>query len=94
MTGEFTRQVGGDGGRVPESWIGDDVLVLLDPNAKMGLFPPQPGQELTVTLAGVSTEGALLTHQFTSPNTGDTQRIGNVFYPWNSIRRIRQVELP
>jgi hypothetical protein len=43
-------------------------------------------------LAGVSSEGALLTHQFTDPNTGGTQREGNVFYPWGSILRIRQVE--
>ena len=64
----------GDRGRVPESWVGKDVLVLLDPDAKAGLLPPQPGQELTVTLAGVGAEGALLTHQFTDPNTGGTQR--------------------
>lgn len=94
MVGEFTRQFSEGSGRVPESWVGEDVLVLLDPDAKVGLLPPQPGQELTVTLAGVSSEGALLTHQFTDPNTEGTQRVGNVFYPWNSIRRIRQVELP
>ncbi len=92
MTGEFTRSFGDVAGQVPQSWVGDDVLVLLDPDAKMGLLPPQPGQELTVTLAGVGSEGALLMHQFTDPNTGGTQREGNVFYPWGSILRIRQVE--
>ena len=94
MVGEFTPRFGGGAGRVPESWVGEDVLVLLDPEAKVGILPPQPGHELTVMLAGVSAEGALLTHQFTAPNTGGTQREGDVFYPWNSIRRIRRVELP
>ncbi len=94
MTGEFTRQFGEGVGRVPQSWVGDDVLVLLDSEAKIGLLPPQPSQELTVKLAGVSSEGALLTHKFTDPNTEGTERVGNVFYPWNSIRRIRKVELP
>ena len=70
------------------------MLVLLDPEAKVGILPLQPGQELNVTLAGVSAEGALLTHQFTDPNTGGTRREGSIFYPWNSIRRIRQVDLP
>ena len=94
MVGEFTPRIGEGAGRVPESWVGEDVLVLLDPEAKAGILPPQPGQELNVTLAGVSTEGALLTHQFTDPNTGGTRREGSIFYPWNSIRRIRQVDLP
>ncbi len=79
MTGELTRQVGGDAAGAPRSWVGNDVLVLLDPEAKVGILPPQPGQELTVTLAGVSTEGALLTHQFTDPNIGGAQREGSVF---------------
>ena len=70
------------------------MLVLLDPEAKVGILPPQPGQELSVTLAGVSAEGALPTHQFTDPNTGGTRREGSIFYPWNSIRQIRQVDLP
>lgn len=78
MAGDFTRQFGQDGGRVPQSWVGDDVMVLLDPEAKAGLLAPQPGEELPVTLAGVSSEGALLTHQFNDPNTGGTQRVGNV----------------
>ena len=94
MVGEFTRQFEEGAGRVPESWVGEDVLVLLDPEAKVSILPPQPGQELNVTLAGVSAEGALLTHQFTDPNTGGTRREGSIFYPWNSIRRIRQVDLP
>jgi len=70
VAGEFTRRFEEGAGRVPESWVGEDVLVLLDPEAKVGILPPQPGQELNVTLAGVSAEGALLTHQFTDPNTG------------------------
>ena len=94
MVGEFTRRFGEGAGWVPESWVGEDVLVLLDPEAKVGILPPQPGQELNVTLAGVSAEGALLTHQFTDPNTGGTRIEGSIFYPWNSIRRIRQVDLP
>ena len=94
MVGEFPRRFEEGAGRVPESWVGEDVLVLLDPEAKVGILPPQPGQELNVTLAGVSAEGALLTHQFTDPNTGGTPREGSIFYPWNSIRRIRQVDLP
>jgi hypothetical protein len=94
MVGEFTRRFEEGAGRVPESWVGEDVLVLLDPEAKVGILPPQLGQELNVTLAGVSAEGALLTHQFTDPNTGGTRREGSIFYPWNSIRRIRQVDLP
>jgi hypothetical protein len=94
MVGEFTRRFEEGAGRAPESWVGEDVLVLLDPEAKVGILPPQPGQELNVTLAGVSAEGALLTHQFTDPNTGGTRREGSIFYPWNSIRRIRQVDLP
>ena len=94
MAGEFTRRFEEGAGRVPESWVGEDVLVLLDPEAKVGILPPQPGQELNVTLAGVSAEGALLTHPFTDPNTGGTRREGSIFYPWNSIRRIRQVDLP
>ncbi len=94
MVGEFARRFEEGAGRVPESWVGEDVLVLLDPEAKVGILPPQPGQELNVTLAGVSAEGALLTHQFTDPNTGGTRREGSIFYPWNSIRRIRQVDLP
>ena len=94
MVGEFTRRFEEGAGRVPESWVGEDVLVLLDPEAKVGILPPQPDQELNVTLAGVSAEGALLTHQFTDPNTGGTRREGSIFYPWNSIRRIRQVDLP
>lgn len=93
MAGEFTPQFGEGTGRVPQSWVGDDVLVLLDPDAKMGLLPPQPGNELTATLAGASSEGALLTHQFTDPNTGGTPREGNVFYPWSSIKRIRPIEV-
>ncbi len=94
MVGESTPRFGEGAGRVPESWVGEDVLVLLDPEAKVGILPPQPGHELTVMLAGVSAEGALLTHQFTDPNSGGTQREGEVFYPWNSIRRIRRIELP
>ena len=94
MVGEVTPRFGEGAGRVPESWVGEDVLVLLDPEAKAGILPPQPGHELTVTLAGVSAEGALLTHQFTDPNTGGTPREGDIFYPWSSIRRIRQVDLP
>ena len=87
------RQFGEGGGRAPQSWVGGDVLVLLDPEAKIGLLPPQPGQELTVRLADASSEGALLTHEFTDPNTGE-QRVGDVFYPWGSIRRIRPTQTP
>ena len=94
MVGEVTPRFGEGAGRVPESWVGEDVLVLLDPEAKVGILPPQTGQELNVDLTGVSAEGALLTHQFTDPNTGGTRREGSIFYPWNSIRRIRQVDLP
>jgi hypothetical protein len=94
VTGDFTRQFGEGGGRVPQSWVGEDVLVLLDPEAKVGLLPPQPGQELTVRLTDVNSEGALFTHRFSDPNTGGTERVGDVFYPWGSIRRIRSIEMP
>jgi hypothetical protein len=79
--------------KVPENWVGQDVLVLLDPDAVSDLIPEaRPDLELTQTLVGVSPHGALLRQGFRDPMTG-TQGVGNVFYPWSSIRRIRQIEV-
>lgn len=80
--------------QAPELWVGQDVMVVLAPDATMDLTPEvQSGAELTLGLESVNVHGVILKQDFRDPNTG-SRRIDNIFYPWTSIKRIRPTGLP